>query len=104
MKSYHAFFLFVALAFTFGVKAQDTICTKGNYCFSAKILSVNRRTVDFRKLNPEETRITRMPVAELKRLKYQNGEEIYFSTWQKQAALGFTFYTTGISNRKVNDG
>ncbi len=104
MKSYDAFFLYVVLAFTFQVKAQDTICTKNNYCFSAKILSVNRRTIDFRKLNPEETRISQMPVAELKKVKYQNGKEIYFSTWQKQAALGFTFYTNGISNRKVNDG
>ena len=94
MKFLSIIFIFSFFCFSKLANAQDTICTSYHSCFAAKITSVERNEIWFKYLIEENGVLQHMRTSELQKIKYQNGEEKYFVTFLKQAALGVTFYST----------
>jgi len=96
------FFQVIAIIFCFhfltSALAQDTIITWKKKYIPAKIISLNRTTLQFIPWNDTTGEIRRWPVSELKKIKYRSGEIVNMNTWQKQSGLGLTYFIFPLSS------
>lgn len=82
--------------------AQDTICTRENYCFAAKIISVDRKEVRFKYPETENDTLHHLRNDKLLKIKYLNGEEKYFVSFLKLVAVGISAYYTSSPTRRYD--
>lgn len=83
---------------------QDTLFITKKKSIPVKIVSLNRTTVDYIPWNDSSGTVQQYRLIDLHEIKYKSGEKVNLNTWQKQEAIGLSYYIFPKADRDLDNG